>query len=332
MEQEKNIDIVITWVDSNDPKHLQKINSYREPIYKKEEAPDDIAGNTRYSSVGEIFFNVASIIRFAPFVRKIFIITDQQNPGLDDFINKNFPDNDIPIEIIDHTVIFRGYEEYLPVFNSLAIETMMYRIPGLSEKFVYFCDDFFLIRPITPEIWFKGDKPVAYGYWHLNSTVKFTRWLSSLKKGHHKFKLRDSMVNASDLIHNRFRFWRAVHTPAPMLKSTWERLFNAHPEYIIHNIKHKFRDPSQFSIQSLFYTMEIKNGNCLISDIKDLKKDVHLYLEPRKDKPGIVYKQLDILKNNKTAFCCCMNSLDLCTEDERKSIFEWLCKLYNVQL
>ena len=76
------VDVVISWVDGNDPAHKQKIQPYLDSQARKSE---DIAGPTRYGSVGEIFFCVASIYRFAPFIRKIFIITDNQNPNLDEY-------------------------------------------------------------------------------------------------------------------------------------------------------------------------------------------------------------------------------------------------------
>lgn len=114
-----DIDVVIAWVDGNDPKHRDKMKPYLDPQSAKS---DDIAGPTRFRSEGEIFYCVASILRFAPFVRKIFIVTDEQNPHLEEFVQKNFPDNHrTPIEIVDHKILFRGYEQYLPIFSSLQL-------------------------------------------------------------------------------------------------------------------------------------------------------------------------------------------------------------------
>ena len=127
------IDAVITWVDGDDPNHRMKRRKY---ACADELTNDDVGGEIRYRSVGEIRYCVASILRFAPFVRKIFIVTDGQDPKLDGFISRNFPDNEKKIEIVDHKVIFQGYESCLPVFNSLAIETMLWRIPGLADRFI----------------------------------------------------------------------------------------------------------------------------------------------------------------------------------------------------
>lgn len=49
--------------------------------------------------------------------------------------------------------------KYLPTFNCNPIELNFHRIPGLAEKFVYFNDDMFLLRPVEPEIFFKNGLP-----------------------------------------------------------------------------------------------------------------------------------------------------------------------------
>jgi hypothetical protein len=98
MQNNSTIDIVITWVDGNDPLHQQKMQNY---LSSSQQISDDINGPTRFRCEGEIMYCVASILRFAPFVRKVFIVTDNQDPHIDKFIKLNFPENKIPIEIID---------------------------------------------------------------------------------------------------------------------------------------------------------------------------------------------------------------------------------------
>jgi hypothetical protein len=77
------IDAVITWVDGNESRHKAKRMRYgNDRIFQTE----DIAGSTRYASVGEIFYCVASINRYAPWIRRIYIVTDNQDPKLGSFI------------------------------------------------------------------------------------------------------------------------------------------------------------------------------------------------------------------------------------------------------
>ena len=132
------IDVVISWVDGLEPSHRKKMNVY---LNNSETVYEDIAAPTRFVSKGEIYFCVASILRFATFVNKIYIITDAQNPNLEHFINVNFPENKIPIIIVDHTIIFRDYEEYLgktdleemPRFQTLSIRERLLDINAANK-------------------------------------------------------------------------------------------------------------------------------------------------------------------------------------------------------
>ena len=89
------IDAVITWVDGNDERHKAKRMKYgNETIFNAE----DIAGSSRFASLGEIFYCVASLNRYAPWINKIYLVTDEQNPEIDSLIEKHFPDGHIPME------------------------------------------------------------------------------------------------------------------------------------------------------------------------------------------------------------------------------------------
>lgn len=322
------IDVVVTWVDGDDPIHKRKREAFLSG--KGEENFDDIAGATRFRSLGEIDFCVGSILRFAPFVRKIYIVTDNQNPHLEDFIDYNFPDNRIPVEIVDHKVIFRGYEQYLPTFNSLSIETMLYRIPGLSEHFVYFNDDFLLAAPVSPEDWVVGGKPVLYGYWHNTVTARICRMLSRLKKGHSTFKFRDSMLNAADVLGGKadWRFFRIVHSPLVMKKSLCESFYKAKPELLIKNIRYRFRDKSQFNPQTLFQTIMAYSGECVIRS----NRDSVLYMKPEPDRPDKFEKYRKDMEENKSAKFCCINSLDQGTAEQQQFILSWVEDRLSVSL
>ena len=131
------IDVVIPWVDGNDEKHLKKML----PYLKDQSILHSKKFMTRFAHVNEIKFAVDSILKFAPFVRYIFIVTDKQTPK---FIKDNYGSNSYEkVRIIDHTIIFAGYENYLPTFNNRPIDTCLHRISDLSEHFIYFNDDVF---------------------------------------------------------------------------------------------------------------------------------------------------------------------------------------------
>ena len=109
--QQKPIDAVILWVDGNDEKHRAKMLPYLEnkEIVKSEKF------RTKYDQVNEIKFTIDSILKFAPYIRNVFIVTDNQVP---EFLKQNTRTGIYKkVSIVDHRVIFKGHEEVLPTFN-----------------------------------------------------------------------------------------------------------------------------------------------------------------------------------------------------------------------
>ena len=312
------IDVVFTWVDGNDPVHRAKMK----PYLSWQDKYNDIAGKTRYTSMGEIYYSVASVIRFAHFVRKIFIITPNQTPkDLDKFIENNFPDNKIPIEIINQDVLFRGYEQLLPVFNSISVETFMWRIPDLSENFVYMCDDFLIVRPISEQDWFTGEKIVAVGYWRNIWFDKMKGHLKPRKNGHKKFRYKDSLINAAKLLNIKRQYFFGEHTPMPMKKSDFEKYFTENPRAFLDNANNRFRHPTQFNIQSftaLFnhskQKLVCKNSDCFL--FLNYVNHGRTYIEKK-------IRKYENDKNSKIKFCC-INAMDLVSAENQQLIFRWL--------
>ena len=149
----EKIDAVITWVDGSEPSYQRKI---------KEHLTNNDTIKRQYLQANEINLCVASIVKYAPFIRKIFIVTDNQSPNLDSV--KHIVSKE-KIEIVDHEEIFRDNIEFLPTFNIRSIDALLFKIEDLSEKFIYFNDDMFLVKKTNPEDWFVGDKAVLTGNW-----------------------------------------------------------------------------------------------------------------------------------------------------------------------
>ena len=313
----KPIDAVITWVDGSDPVLKKKRSEFGPANLFKSE---DVAAETRFSSLGEIFWCVASLNVFAPFLRKIYIVTDGQNPGLDDFLNRKFPNGHIPVEIIDHKTIFKGYEQYLPTFNSVTLETMTWRIPGLSEHYIELNDDFMLCAPVTPEDFFTEDgKVVCYALKFNIFWTWLTRKIKPKRDGRTKVTFKGLMMNAAKLARQKSWFLKLNHTPRALSKSFFEKYYAEHPEDMIRNIQYRFRNADQYTPQELQYLLQYRSGNCKLLPVKG-----NLFFLQPKNKPDYVAHKLEKLKNDRTCKFCCFNSIDLASDDERKSILAWI--------
>lgn len=138
------IDFVVTWVDGNDPVWCEK--------KRKHTGGDCSEGNfeVRFRDWDTLKYWFRGVEKFAPWVRYIYFVTDNQKP---EWLNLENP----KLKWIRHTDYIP--EKYLPTFNSHTIEWNFYRIKGLSEHFVYFNDDVFLIRETRPEDFFLEGKP-----------------------------------------------------------------------------------------------------------------------------------------------------------------------------
>lgn len=311
------IDIVIPWVDGDDPAH--RAERQKHTAGTNSGNLEDVGGDSRFSSIGEIFYCVLSINVFAPFVRKIYIITDGQDPQLERPLAKALPEGHIPMEIIDHKVIFRGYEEYLPTFNSRAIETLIWRIPGLSERFLLMNDDFMFIGKTRPEDFFQGERTVCYAKMLPAWWARLLRMLRPEKKGHKRISFKDSMLNAVDIMGGSRRFMFLGHTPRALRRSFYEDFFKGREDVIIRNICHKFRNAEQFNSQELFYISEYRKGRCVV-----INTDKRLvYLNPKKKK-GYIDRKLAMFERRKDAIFCCVNALSLADRMEQMKIMGWV--------
>ncbi|MFH9854905.1 stealth family protein [Streptomyces althioticus] len=143
------VDAVYTWVDGNDPAWQQRKARAKGEVYHAESASD-----ARFISRDELRYSVRSLHLFAPWIRNIYVVTDDQVPA--------WMREDVPgIRIATHREIFRNPED-LPTFNSHSIESQLHHIQGLAEHFLYFNDDMFIGRPVAPHAFFTPNGTARY--------------------------------------------------------------------------------------------------------------------------------------------------------------------------
>ena len=312
-----SIDAVITWVDGDDPRHRAKREQHGD---KRIFELDDVAGSTRYKSIGEIFYCIASLNRYAPWLNKIYIVTDEQDPKVEDALKVHFPEGTIPMEIVDHKVIFRGYEEYLPTFNSISIESMTWRIPGLSEHYIEFNDDLILAAPTCPEDFFPAEgRVVCYGRHRSSRLVRLSRLLKYRMNKPKQVSYKESMLNAADIAGHRHNFIMLYHTPKALLRSFYERLYGENPDAMLRNIVHRFRHATQYNPQETHYLVLHDEGRCTM---KDATKELFYFMA----KPDMEYvrRKLDCFTRESGKKFGCFNSLDQAPEEGQKMVAEWI--------
>ena len=137
------IDFVIPWVDGSDPEWQAK----KAKCLGLLENDDRVQ---RYRDWDLMRYWFRGVEKFAPWVRKVWFICDQKPP---EWLNLNCP----KLSIVRHEDYIPG--EYLPAFSANPIELNIHRIGGLSEQFVYFNDDMFIISPLQESFFFRDGLP-----------------------------------------------------------------------------------------------------------------------------------------------------------------------------
>ena len=146
LADQNRIDVVITWVDGNDPAWQAERERF---------SPTALADGRdfRYRDWGVLPFLFRGLERFAPWVDTVHLVTWGHLPS---WLNTAHP----KLHIVRHEDYIPSH--YLPTFNSHTIELNMHRIEGLADQFIYFNDDMFLLRPLAAERFFRHGQPRDY--------------------------------------------------------------------------------------------------------------------------------------------------------------------------
>lgn len=276
-KQTEPIDFVITWVDGNDPawKEKKRAALEEEGLGSSEDGREE-----RYRDWGTLRCLFRSIAAFAPWVHKVFLVTDGQCPAWLDLSCKK-------IQLVRHSDFMKPRD--LPTFNSNAIEVNLHRIPGLSEHFVYFNDDMLLGRPVRPEDFFAGGLPAdmlalqpvianpknpVMSRILLNDSLvisrHFAKWETMREHpdayfhpGYPPFYLA---YNVLERVFPQYTGFYTVHGPSPLLKGTFRELWQLEGDVLSRTSSHRFRNGEDVT-QYLFREWQKQKGEFVPKNI-----------------------------------------------------------------
>lgn len=250
------IDIVYTWVDSDDPTFQQQRLAYQaeldDTVLKNKPEVTDVA---RFQSRDELKYSIRSIFKYAPWVNHIYIVTNGQVPK---WLDVDFE----KITIVPHSEILE--ERFLPTFNSHVIESALYKIPNLSEHYIYFNDDVMLTRHLEPNYFFTS-----------NGIVKLFMTNAKLPNGGRNLKdtpTQWAAKNARELLYKETGFWvenMFAHTFHPQLKSVHRKMESLWGEALEKCRSNKFRSVSDLnSATFLHHHFALISGNAIATRTK----------------------------------------------------------------
>lgn len=307
--QQFEIDLVYLWVDGSDPQWLAKKQAFTGKTYDNSETNN----KGRYVNNDELKYSLRSIEKHAPWIRRIFIVTDNQKP---EWLNTDHP----KIQLIDHKDILPAAA--LPCFNSSVIEYFLHKIPGLSEHFLFANDDMFINADLLPDFFFASDgfpivrlKRKPLGKWHYRLKA-----LVGKKLGQHSRKLVESAL---------------------MVEKKFGKYYSGVPH---HNIDSYKKSDYRKAVEEVFEEQAKKSMTHRVRTFGDLHRSAfsyyalaighgHLKYVKRKEASRILVYKHDfadyIQRYQPTLFC--LNDNQHVTEEDRKKIKPFLENLFPVK-
>ena len=325
------IDFVILWVDGNDPIWKEEKNKYS-PKLKN----DDNNGENRFRDWDNLKYWFRSVEINASWVNRIFFITWGHVPN---WLNLENP----KLKVVKHSDYIP--KEYLPTYNSNTIEMNLYRLKDLSENFVLFNDDMFIMNKTKPEDFFKNGLPVEiyseriaevnkpndpYIHTLVNNIAILNKYYlkkevykkSLFKYINFKYGIKNNLSTIILSMFKNFSMIDNAHVAVPLKKSVLEHIWQMEFEILDNASKNKFRNLDDVS-QYLIRYFQLASGN----------------FYPRKYKESKMYKLKDDntfigrdIEKKKYKLVCFNDSLDINNfEQAKKSLNVFLSKRYNIK-
>lgn len=277
------IDFVIIWVDGNDPQWINEKNKYSL-------RDDESTAVNRFRDWNNLQYWFRGVETFAPWVNKIHFVTYGHLP---EWLDESHP----KLNIVKHTDYIPS--NCLPTFSSHPIELNLHRIEGLSEKFVYFNDDMFIIKNVEISDFFVDGLPCDGARMCLLPTVPRSLFHNILYNDicmlNSKFQ-KDEVIKANFLKYVNFRYglkpsirnllftlldkkefpsFLYDHLPAPYLKSTFIDVWDNFEEDLIKTSLNKFRNIEDIN-QYIFRYWQFASGNFKPIDMRKFGKGFSL--------------------------------------------------------
>lgn len=294
------IDMVLLWVDGNDPDWCKEKNKYLE-----------LEGDSRvnrYRDSGNLQYLFRGIEKYANWVNKIYFVTWGHLPKWLNTSNEK-------LVIVKHEDFIP--KEYLPTFNSNVIELNVHRIKGLSNQFIILNDDFFFLKQTTAEDFFVDGKPtdtyveyiqLSTGYNDVHFMMK-ANILALINKHFNKKECIEKnkckfinekygeFFNSKTIFSMGFEkkfvgFWN-FHAPYAYLKETFEKVWKEEEDNLKNACRNKFRAGSDLGHYLCRYWQ-------LVTGDFEPKKDESKYLTYKDDNK----ENIEELKSGKYKYVC----------------------------
>jgi hypothetical protein len=257
------VDMVFSYVDGNNPEHVKQRSRYRATLSSKalsENVSDAGDVDIRFRNVGEIAFSVNSVLKYLPWIRNIFIVTDTPRPPVSPYLLDSGR-----VRVVDQRELIPP--QYLPTFNSIVIESFLHRIDGLSEIFLYNNDDYMHFSPIRPDFFYTTNEEGrsslelhAYPALYRRVLHRFSHMYQGYRTNLHTAGISNAYTYLTQSWPHLARHEVLVPVHATMLwrRSTALRIEEEFGAILEKTRRMRFRDAENLSYYTILYSMEKK--------------------------------------------------------------------------
>ncbi len=297
-----DVDLVYLWVNGNDPEWQAKRNA----CIGTAETQRGVNCKGRYADNDELKYSLRSVAQYAPWIHKIYIVTDNQVPSWLDTSNPK-------VRIVDHKEIMP--EICLPCFNSAVIEHFLYNIPGLSEHFLYANDDMFVNRPVKPDDFFAQDGlPIVR--FNRRPLRKFTLWFKEKVQGRALSNYVQTIRRSAEMVEKKYGIYyggKTHHNIDAYLKSDYQHAAQVFDSEIKATFANHVRSASDVQRNIYSYVALAEKRAHLHYVTQRTSFRFHIHRENH-------YKKLE--RYNPMLFC--MNDSEFATDEDRKRMADFL--------
>lgn len=274
------IDFVVTWVDGSDREWQKEKERYSDTG----NIDDNVA---RYREWGLFRYWFRGVEKFAPWVRKIHLVTWGHLPSWLNTENSRL-----------HIVRHEDYipKKFLPTFNSNVLEIYLHKIEGLSDRFIYFNDDVYLIRDIGVRDFFRWGKPCdmlafqpiianpsnpVMSHLYLNNSLVLCKYFNKRenvwKNPGNYFRVGYPPLyffyNMLEMMFPQYTGFYTVHGPSPFCRKTFLEVWERERRLLEEMSFHRFRSVHDVT-PYLFREWQKLSGNFYP---RNIQKDFRYY-------------------------------------------------------
>ena len=272
-----DVDFIIPWVDGGDPAWREQMERYRGAFT----VMTDSSGS-RYRDWDNLRYWFRGVEKFAPWVRTVHFLTWGHLPP---WLDTRHP----KLHIVRHEDFIQ--REYLPVFSSHPIELSMHRIEGLAERFVYFNDDTFLLRPVGTERFFRGGLPCDNARLNIIPPSSIAHIVlndvelinlrhdkrqavrrNSSKWFNCRYSLPDILKTLTLMPWSVFAGFKDSHMPQPYLRTTFEKMWAEEGDRLAGTMHSRFRNVLDYN-QYLMRYEQLVTGRFAPVSMRDCRLD-----------------------------------------------------------